>query len=90
MHLIRMEHGFSILMEIIYDHLLFPEVWFVCNSILHWQDIFAGYEIDCLRKKKSPLFQIEITFNDIWIFLMTSVFFVEKPILVLHVFFVVC
>ena len=35
-------------------------------------------EIDFLLKKKSPLFQFEIAFNDILIFLTTSVFFCRK------------
>ena len=40
----------------------------LCNSLLHWLDIWAGYEMDFLPKK-SPLFQFEIAFTDIWIFL---------------------
>ena len=54
-------------------------------------DIFAGYEIDFLPKK-SPLFQFEIDFSGIRIFLTpqgrgaeTSVF-VENPILVDYYF----
>ena len=61
----------------------------LCNSLLHNLDIFAGYEIDFLLKKQSPLFQFEIAFFNNWIFLTpkggwgeeTSVF-VEKTILV--------
>ena len=42
------------------------------NSLLHWLDIFAGYEIDFLLNKVTIIiivFQIEIAFTDIWIFL---------------------
>ena len=40
----------------------------LCNSLLHQLDIFAGNGIFVLLNK-SPLFQFEIAFSDIWIFL---------------------
>ena len=61
------------------------------NSLLHWLDIFAGYEIDFLLKKITIIiiaFQIEIAFTDIWIFLTPEgsggghLLLVENPILV--------
>ena len=55
-----MQHGFSIkLMDIIHDH----------DFTIVAKYMFAGYEIDCLLGKKHPLFQLEIAFNEIWIFL---------------------
>ena len=56
-------------MEIMYDGLLFPKWWF-CNSLLHWQDIIAGYETDCFAgKKKLHYFSLKLhlmAFGSFW------------------------
>ena len=56
MRVIWMQYGFSIIMEIIYDHLLRR----FCNSLLHWQDLFAGYEVDCLLKNTHLYFSLKL------------------------------
>ena len=46
-------------------------IYFSSNSLLHWQDIFAGYVIVCCLffATKTPLFQFEFASSGIWIFL---------------------
>ena len=57
--------------------------------VLHWPDIFAGYKIEYLLTK-SPLFQFETAFSDIWFFLTPKwgggdICSSRKTVLVFHV-----
>ena len=54
-------------MEIIYDNLLFPKC-VLCNSLMQWHEIFAGYEID-FGKKNHHYLSLKLFFSDILIFL---------------------